>query len=153
MSSIEKAFDIIERNKHLADFCDPIPPSEVAKAEHMLDVHFPKSYAKFIKSYGAGDIGGLELYGIIEALEKDGHGPPNGVWLTQDSRKIANLPHEFIVIADTGYGPHYVLDTSQMDDSGECPVYMWDVGNQKEKIADSFGDFLYEELKNNEELE
>ena len=151
--TIEKAFKIIEKNKHLAHFFGPASQRSMQDAESTLNVTFPNSYARFLKRYGVGNIVGLEFYGIVENPATDERGIPDAIWLTQDLRETAELPREFIAVSETGYGPYYVLDTSQMDTNGECPVYMWDVGNQKEKIADSFGEFLYEELKNNEELE
>ena len=151
--SIGKAFSIIEKNKRLARFFGPASQRSIQDAESILDITFPKSYVLFLQKYGVGNIAGSEFYGIVENPATDEGGIPDAIWLTRDLRETAGLSHEFVAVSETGYGPYYVLDTSHMDADGECPVYMWDVGNQKERIANSFGDFLYEELSNNEELE
>ena len=140
--NIENAFQIIEDNIDDADFCGSVAKDKVASAEDILRVKFPKSYSMFLEKYGAGDIAGVELFGIIKDPTTDGQMVPNGIWLTLNLRKESALPQEFVVVSETGYGPYYVIDTSFKDDSLESPVYTWDVGNQKEKVYDSFGEFL-----------
>ncbi|WP_430909121.1 SMI1/KNR4 family protein [Maribacter sp. 2-571] len=141
--SIENALQIIEENIDDADFCGPVAPDKITSAEEILGVKFPKSYSLFLKKYGAGDIAGIELFGIIKDPTTDGPMVPNGIWLTLNLREESALPKEFIVVSETGYGPYYVIDTSFKDDNFESPVYIWDTDNQKEKISDSFGKFLY----------
>jgi hypothetical protein len=144
---IESAFKIIEDNIDDADFCGPIAIENVASAERILNVKFPKSYSMFLEKYGAGDIGGIELYGIVKDPATDGQMVPNGIWLTLKLRDQAALPKEFIVVSDTGYGPYYVIDTSSKDQNFESPVYVWNTANRKEKTSDSFGSFLLSILK------
>ena len=139
---IEKAFAIIEDHVEEGDFSGPISLKSIEEAERMLRVTFPPSYRKFLVRYGAGDIAGLEFYGIINDPNIDREGIPNGIWLTQNLRKETALPVEFVVVSETGYGPYYVIDTSQKNERDESPIYLWNVGNQKEKVADSFGEFL-----------
>ena len=140
--NIENAFQIIEDNIDDADFCGPVALDKIASAEEILGVKFPKSYSMFLEKYGAGDIAGIELFGIIKDPTTDGQMVPNGIWLTLNLREESALPKEFIVVSETGYGPYYVIDTSFKDDNLESPVYTWDTGNQKEKTSDSFGEFL-----------
>ncbi|MEZ4920862.1 MAG: SMI1/KNR4 family protein [Saprospiraceae bacterium] len=140
--NIENAFQIIEENIDDADFCGPVAPDKITSAEEILGVKFPKSYSMFLEKYGAGDIAGIELFGIIKDPTTDGQMVPNGIWLTLNLREKSALPKEFIVVSETGYGPYYVIDTSFKDDDLESPVYTWDTGNQKEKTSDSFGEFL-----------
>lgn len=150
-TAIKKAFKIIEDNigDESAYFCGSIGLETIIKAEKILNVQFPKSYIQFLQRYGEGNLFGIEIYGIIKNPVRDIENMPTMVSLTQDERKneLVLLPKELVIISETGYGPYYVLDTSQMDENQECPVYMWDVGDIREKVADSFGDFLFDELK------
>ncbi len=145
--NIENTFQIIEDNINDANFCGPIALNNIMLAEEILGVNFPKSYTMFLEKYGAGDIIGIELFGIIKDPTTDGQMIPNGIWLTLNLREELSLPKEFIVVSETGYGSYYVIDTSLKDDSFESPVYTWDIGNKKEKISDSFGEFLFSLLE------
>ena len=143
----DNAFKIIDGHPELADFCGSVTVERIRRAEQILGVKFPKSYFQFLEKYGAGDIAGIEIYGIIKDPETDGHGVPNGIWLTLNLREEAALPKEFVIVTDTGCGPYYVLDTSETSEDSESPIYMWDVGNQKQRVAESFGEFLFTLLK------
>jgi len=145
--NIENAFQLIEDNIDDADFSGPIAIEKVKAAEGILEVKFPKSYFMFLEKYGAGDIAGIELYGIINDPATDTHLVPNGIGLTLKLRAEAALPKEFVVVSSTGYGPYYVIDTSYKDHNLESPVYLWTTANQKEKTYDSFGSFLFSLLK------
>ncbi len=49
-----------------------------------------------------------------------------------------------------GYGPFYVMDCAEMNTDGEAPVYEVSTGgytNGKDKLADSFGEFLRNEVR------
>lgn len=142
MKNIDQAFDIIENSIEEAEFSGPIDLEKIQEAEKKLGIEFSVSYNQFLERYGAGDIFGIEIYGIIKDPITDKPVVPNGIWLTQKLREEISLPYELFIIAETGYGPYYVLDTSQKNSAGEMPVYVWDVGNQKEKESDSFGDFF-----------
>lgn len=144
---IQRAFKLIEQNIDDADFAGPIALEKISSAEEILGVKFPKSYCLFLQKYGAGDIAGIELYGIIKDPAIDGYMVPNGIWLTQQLRKEVTLPKDLVVVSATGYGSYYVIDTSIKDTNFESPVYLWDVGNQREKTSDSFGNFLLTLLK------
>ena len=141
--TIENVFQLIEDNIDEADFCEPIGLEKIKRAEEILGVKFPKSYFMFLEKYGAGDIAGIEIYGIIKDPEIDGIGVPNGIWYTQNLRKEYDLPKEYVVVSETGYGPYYIIDTSLKNEEGESPVYMWEVGNQKVKEFDSFAEFFH----------
>lgn len=145
--SFDKALLIIEANLEEADFCGPIDTLCVEKAEKMLGVSFPDSYKRFLETQGAGDIFGKEIYGILHDPETDYEGVPNGIWMTLDLRKTAGMDHQFVMFAETGYGPYYVIDTSSVKLDGSGPVLLWSVDGQREKVADNFGEFLYDWLQ------
>ncbi|MHA7058269.1 SMI1/KNR4 family protein [Aquimarina sp. M1] len=140
--NLEKAFEIIEKNIDESNFFGPIAKEKITSAENILNIKFPLSYKRFIEQYGSGDIFGLEFYGIIKDPKTDAHMIPNGIWLTQSLRNESNLLLRYLVIAETGYGPYYVLDTSE-GKNNENQVYIWDIGNQVEEKFDNFGSFLF----------
>lgn len=143
---IKKVFEIIENNIEESDFSGPIENDKITIAEEILKVNLPKSYSAFLEKYGAGDISGIEIYGIIKDPKIDAEMIPNGIWLTLNLRKENNLPDKFVVISETGYGSYYVIDTSITNSNEESPILLWDI-NAKEKIADSFDEFLLKLLQ------
>ena len=74
---------------------------------------------------------------------------------TLDQRKIntdPQFPHTLVPIHALGNGELSCLDTSQMNEQGECPVVAWYFGatlpNGKfEVLAEDFGAFLLEKVK------
>ena len=146
MNNLLLAFQIIEDHKSsLSDFLGDKEESLIQRAEAALELIFPPTYRLFLKKFGCGGFGGFEVYGII-----DDHfyksGIPNGIWLTLDDRNLYNIPHSFIIIGSLGYGPSYVLDSSQPNKEGEYPVLVYSVGEEPEKVNEDFGDFLLEKI-------
>lgn len=128
----------------------------IRSGEEALGIPFPPTYKSFIKKYGWGGIKGDEWYGIMD-LNFHEYSGPDCVRQTLSERKDWGLPHQFIVIGETGYGPSYVLDSSKPNAHGEYPVILYDSNGYYEKIHEDFGDFLLEEvtlsLQDNKELE
>lgn len=141
--SIEKAISLIEKHKSDGDFSGPVSPDRISDAELSLGVSFPPSYKEFLERYGTGDIFGIEIYGITR---NSGSSIPNAIWLTREVRESVGMPHDFVVIASSGFGPYIVLDTAVRNETNESPVLLWDTGNRTEKIAENFGAFLFDEI-------
>lgn len=120
----------------------------VAKAEAALGMTFPPSYRRFLLQMGCGDINGLEVFGLInDNFEKST--VPNGIWLTLNQRRAIGLDHGYVIIGDGGDGTYYALDTRHVDAAGETPVVRLSVdGRYSEPVADSFGSYLLEAVKN-----
>jgi hypothetical protein len=149
ISSLNEAFNLIEKSKEKADFEGEKPESLIKSAESALGLKVPPTYKKFLKKYGCGDINGFEFFGLIhENFEQSGE--PDFVWTTINARRKWHLPHHFIIIGDTGDGDWYALDSSQPNSEGEYPVviccYDGDTYHT-EKIHADFGEFLLTETQ------
>ena len=156
MQDLEKAFNLIKQNIEKCDFEKEPKKEELIKiSEEALGLKFPPTYRLFLHKYGCGGLGGLEIYGIIDENFKESS-VPDGIWLTLDERKDDYLPHHFIIISDTGDGYWYCLDSSQPNAEGEYPVVVWGLDmaeEDKEKVAEDFGEFLLNELKQRLDIE
>lgn len=144
--SIYQAFELIANHPDSADFYGGVSDALIAQSENVLGLSFPPSYKEFLKKLGAGAIRGIELYGLIDDPEDDTNGPPDALWYTQTLRKDFGLPQSMIAISETGFGPIYVIDTSEKDERGESPVYIW-FQRKMDKDADQFGNWLYDQLE------
>jgi len=149
MKHLLEAFLLIEQNLEKCNFeKEPKREELLQKAEKILGLNFPPTYRLFLKKFGCGGLGSLEVYGIIDEHFEKG-GIPDGIWLTLDERKTG-APYNFIIIASTGYGPYYVLDTSQVNKDGECPVLLWTPGeppSPTERVNNDFGEFFLEQVQ------
>lgn len=144
---IDKAFEIIEDNIEESDFVGKIKDVSITKLEELLNIVLPYSYKRFIQNYGCGDIFGIEIYGIVSDDKIQVDGIPSLYWLIKVLRE-EGLHNNYIAFSETGDGKYFILDTSNINEENECPVYIWSPGNfQVEKISSSFGVFLYETLK------
>jgi len=119
----------------------------VLKAESYLGVAFSRSYREFLKSFGCGDINGLEIYGIVDD-DFVNSGVPDAIWCTQNERNTNGLPQHYVVIGSTGDGGLYCLDTSVLSGQDECPVVLIEHNdfNQVMAIAHSFNDYIVDSL-------
>jgi hypothetical protein len=145
MTHYEQAVRLIE--EHEGDFEGPKSEAFVAKAEAALDLVFPPTYRRFLRELGCGDIGGLEIYGIVDD-DFVNSSVPDGIWLTLENRKVIRLNPAVIIISDVGDGTFYGIDTSERNAEGESPVRIYSVnGEYSEKEADDFGAFLLKEVR------
>lgn len=146
MAEMELAVAAIGRSD-VGDFVGPRPAALVRSGERVLGVLFPPTYARFLQAFGAGDVGHLEFYGVIDDPVEEGP-VPNGIWVTLRNREHG-LPHELVVVSDTGYGEAYALDTATVGEDGENPVVVWDVdlGRPYEVVASDFGTFFLEQVE------
>lgn len=142
MNDLHKAIRLVKK-KGSGDFEGSKPLTLVQSAEKRLGAKFPPTYREFLLRLGCGDIGGREFYGIINE-NFDNSSIPNAIWLTLDERKISNLDPKLILISDSLEG-YYALDTSHINESGECPVVDWIPNVPKtelEIVAPDFGKFF-----------
>ena len=146
MTDLQGAFDLIQEYSSSGFFAGPKPEELVVRAEEALGVSFPPMYRAFLGRFGCGSIAGFEIYGI-SSDEFQRSAIPNGIWLTLDERKRTGLPHLLILIAETGEGGYYAIDTGRKTSDGDSPVVEWDPGEQQPLpdlpvIAEDFGAFL-----------
>jgi antitoxin YobK len=144
--SIYQAFELIENHPDSADFYGGVSDALISQSESVLGLSFPPSYKEFLKKLGAGAIRGIELYGLINEPDDEPDHPSSTLWYTQTLREDFGLPQFMIAISETGFGPIYVIDTSEKDEQGESPVYVW-FQKKMEKDADQFGNWLYDQLE------
>lgn len=149
--SYDLAVKMIEENMDLTDFVGEISTETVNKAEKLLGVTFPESYKRFLCHYGAGNFGSEEIYGILDE-DLNGSGIPDAIWFTQTQRIKAQLAPELVIIYFNGASEYYCLDTSQMNESQECPIVVYEPGITQGKARDivyeDFGSFLFDIIQN-----
>lgn len=124
------------------DFTGAIPIDEIEKAEKELKVIFPESYKVFLKEFGAGDIGGEIIFGIVKNKREN-----------QDINmvKITHMEHEYkmpkymvVIYYNESNDCLYCLDTRKMSNN-ECPVVsVSDNYTDIKIVANSFGEFFYQ---------
>jgi hypothetical protein len=128
------------------DFVVPTPESLVARAEAALGLRFPPSYRQFLLDLGAGDIGGFEVYGLVDDDFDDAR-VPDAIALTLEARRNGLEPR-YVLIGTLGDGSHDCLDTGHPDASGEAPVVQ--LSSEFEDpvtLADSFGEYFLTEVQ------
>jgi hypothetical protein len=128
------------------DFVGPKPESLVARAEAALGLRFPPSYRQFVLDLGAGDIGGFEVYGLVDDDFEDAR-VPDAIALTLDARR-SGLDPRYILIGTLGDGSHDCLDTGHPHPNGEAPVVQ--LSSEFEDpvtLADSFGEYFLTEVQ------
>ena len=146
--SIEEMHRLVSENEEMSDFIGEMPEEKIVEAEEMLGVVFPKSYRDFLRNYGCGGVDGEEFYGI-------GPGEPTAVpsviFITKETRKDVNLPHELIPVWYSGGEEECMIDLSQSDGE-EAPIISWipgmdDLEQDRTPIYPSFSTFFVAQVK------
>jgi SMI1-KNR4 cell-wall len=151
MSRIEyhTAINLLTNSSIKIDEPEPIPSNVVELLEARLNTKLPHSYKQMIVDFGSLSFGSKDIYGIIR-LGMDVASAPNVVFATEDSRSRSEITDKMIEIMPSGYGTNFVLDCGQLDQRGEAPVYEINELGYKhgmKKVADSFGEFLLNEVR------
>ena len=112
----------------------------IIEREKQLGYKLPPSYIWYIKTFGGGEIYGDEIYSISKGA--------TGALSTGDihyenalDRKHGYISDQEISVCRSCFGEDFMMDTSQVDEAGEYPVYR-KLGEKKEKYTDSFAEFL-----------
>ncbi|MEW4566641.1 SMI1/KNR4 family protein [Tautonia sp. JC769] len=141
---------MVEEMKQIVggDCFGPVPEETIAAAEQELGLPLPRSYRAFLRHFGAAIIGGYEIQGLPNTRNTD---EEMAFWShVVDTSRIMwdgyggnGMPRHLVYVTDDGGGTQYYLDTSRMDDAGECPVVAF--GNVKEQggvKASNFFEFM-----------
>jgi len=146
IKELEQAFSIIEDNSEDSFFLGVRGEDLILEAESMLELKFPPTYKKFLKTFGAGSIAGQEFYGVINN-EIIGSTVPDGIWFTLSTRDEYGLPDDLIVIGSLDDGTYIVLNAHKDHSEIEAEVMEWHPESQEETIiADDFGTYLLEKI-------
>lgn len=129
----------------------PVSEDTIMLYESSLGVIFPESYKFFLKKYGTLMFNGLSFYGI----SKNGlsaNSAPDVSYVTLEARRLGDIDDKMIKILSSGYGPSYSLDLSMIGSNGEPIVVKTELSfkreGNKDIIAKSFVEFLFQEIKN-----
>lgn len=127
---------IIKKNSDKFTFAGGAERSRVNELETSLGVQLPESYKWFLENYGHGGVAPVEILGIAKSSL-----PP--CKRVTDNIRNYKLPKEYVIIEDCGEYYH-CLDTSRMDEFGECPVINWDMIEGDGIEYENFLEFLYD---------
>ena len=122
---------------------------QIVLVENELKTLFPPSYKAFLKKYGCLSFEAEEFYGVTP----DGihaNAIPSVFFATRSARNKGDVSDKMILIKTTGYGLNFCIDMNEADDQGEAPVYEVPLSfkrdGQRNKVADNFADFFYNEI-------
>lgn len=144
MTSYDTALEVIEQRPDLNEFIGAREEEVVAAAERALNLKFPPLYRRFLRELGCGNFGSSEIYGVCTS-NFENSSVPDGIWLTLEERRSANLPLHYVILAALGDGPYAVLDTRFSYEPDQCPVKAW-LGREMDMIASDFGEFLLQQV-------
>lgn len=151
IESYSQAKQLILNHKDRGFFAGPRPEGLIEAAEHKLGLKFTGTYLDFLRSFGAGNFGSDEVYGIIDGDFEDSC-VPDAIWFTLNKRKEIDFPQNLLVIYDTGSDELFCLDFNRRSTASEPIVVAFVPGldhdmQTNEVIANDFGDFLLEMVK------
>jgi len=120
----------------------------IEQAEVTLGVKFPADYKYFLQKYGSLSFESEEFYGLTH-LGLKAKSIPCTLFATKSAVKSGDISEKMIKIKSTGYGPVFSIDLTQ--GTMNAPVIETNLSYKRDKekllIADSFGDFFYNEIQ------
>ena len=147
------AIDII--GKVTLDYSYPQPTSRIKEVEKILNIKLPQAYSDFLIQFGSIKFNEEEIYGLSHTYDYSKHIPSTIVsetLKTREDNKEKIFPNYLVVIYAHSNGELSCLDTSQMNENGECPVVSWKSasidGKELIVVAEDFGTFLLEKVQN-----
>lgn len=146
VESYQKAKNIILANQEIADFIGGRTDELIIMAEEKLGLKFTGLYLDYLQTFGAGNFGAQEVYGII-TNDFENSSVPDAIWYTLTERNEINLPNNFLIIYDTGSDELFCLDFNKSNETKEPKVVSFVPGIELksqtyEIIANDFGEFL-----------
>ncbi|MGT2754250.1 SMI1/KNR4 family protein [Streptococcus ovis] len=142
MNNYESAKSLIIKNIDMMDCFGKCPSYIIELAEETLGVKYPKDYRDFISTFGAGNFGSSEIYGVFRE-DFLNSGVPDSVWLTLVEREKIGLPKYLVIIYVLGNGELFCFNYNRLNLYGEPTIVSFmPAGNDCEVVYDSFGDFL-----------
>lgn len=135
--------DLLTEYEDMADVGHPQSATKIEEAESRLGVRFPETYKEFLKKWGTISFGPKEYLGIGSGTSQD------AVEFTLKKRKAVGLPDNLVIVCDNEGDEYICLDTSNLNDQGECPVIGWDVPTSQpsRKKSDRFDEYLLQDIK------
>jgi len=146
-ADLDEAFRLIdaapETQKHVAG---PVSDAMIADAESLLAVTFPASFQAFLRRYGCGGVGPVDIYGLYHPVDATYPMPPPLISYNLDER-AEGMPLDILLIESCGTGDHYALELTSPGFSGEPRVVVWPFGGCEDRdwlepVADDFSEFL-----------
>ncbi len=129
--------NIIEKNKEDSFFCSGINEEKISFIEKELNIVLPNDYKWFLRTFGAGGIKDIKIFGYDKSDKL------SVITKTNYYRKY-KLPHQYVVIGAWHGDLIYCLDTTKTENS---TVVSW---NKEDRdiyiIDDDFLSFFYEQL-------
>ncbi|MFD1955298.1 SMI1/KNR4 family protein [Paenibacillus thailandensis] len=143
--SLQKVRDIIGELPDAADFVGGVSEGEIAAAEQALGLTFPGEYREFLREYGCGNFGYIEIFGLGVART----GLPNVEWVTGKLRANAQFPSHLLPVEQLGDGAYACVTTVQSEAKGYQTgiVVEWSHSVQVAKIAADFASYLSERFE------
>jgi hypothetical protein len=127
---------------------------EIQKAETRLGLRFPDSYRMFLKEYGWGYFGSLELIAGLGSDIPEGWEPGVDVVkvTTQEREGPLSLPDPMLPFYTNGAGDWYAMDCSRLKD-GQAPIVL--ISHEKaslgedawEDVSGDFSGWIFERLR------
>ncbi|MDP0930198.1 SMI1/KNR4 family protein [Paracoccus onubensis] len=148
-----QALDILSKNEIDVDYNIPAADDLVSSLERHFGHPLPESYKAMLRQHGILAFEGTTIYGLGKT-GLDGQSAPSVIFTTDKSRKAGEISSTMVRIMASGYGPFFVLECAEIDDQGEAPVYeipMTGYQDGMKKVADSFDEFLLNEVNMNME--
>jgi hypothetical protein len=109
IESYLQAKNVILDNAGISDFIGGRTDDLIVMAEEKLGLKFTGLYLDYLQTFGAGNFGAQEIYGVIKN-NFENSSVPDAIWYTLTERKEIKLPHNLLIIYDTGSDELFCLD-------------------------------------------
>lgn len=136
----------IHKHSEMADLVGKVSQEEITLAEEELNITFPSSYRLFLETFGCGNVGSIEIFGLgVKPI-----GVPSLIWITKVLRSESRLLPHLLPIEHLGDGAYACLTTEQSEMSGyQSDIIVEWSSNHSEfrKISGDLNEYLLERFQ------
>jgi len=148
IEKINLALSMMQESKEIISTTGGGSDNLISEAEARLDIRFPEDYKYFLKKFGTLSFYGERFYGLTQFGLNAG-AIPCVIFATESARELGDISQSMVYVKSSGYGPLFSIDLSGAD--SVFPVVETSLSYKRDKevniLAESFGDFFYNEIK------
>lgn len=141
----------------LSDFCGGVSQKNIQKVQKETGIQFPVSYRWFLMTFGMGNFGDFEIFGLAENEKGElsrSNSLPDLRFAVNQLRYQYELPENYFPVCGDGMDGYFCIRADVTTDK-DAEVYFLDIGKlpaELSALSVTFADFLSNKIQNVTEI-
>ena len=124
--------ELLKFSDSILELKDAITDSRIQEFEEIIGYKFPTDFVYFLRMHNGFSLHATEVLGIGKDF---GYNSLDKIYEFERSEVENPMPNYFLPFSPDGYGNHYCMDVSRMEDE-LCPIVFWQHDYNYENLED-----------------